>query len=161
MLPRRILIVTDAWAPQVNGVVRTYEAISAVLVRRGCTVRVIGPGAFASVALPSYPEIALALAPYRRLCAMIAAFEPEAIHIAVEGPLGWAARRWCLRHGRAFSTAFHTNFPAYAAQRVPGPLRRPVAAATLAALRRFHGAARLTYVATPSIEGALRGWGVG
>jgi glycosyltransferase involved in cell wall biosynthesis len=159
--PRRILIVSDAWAPQVNGVVRTYEAIAAALSARGCTVKVIGPADFRSMAFPSYPEIPLALRPYRRLADMIDRFAPEAIHVGVEGPLGWAARHWCLRHGRAFSTAFHTNFPSYVALRAPGPLRRPAAAAARVALRRFHASARLTYVATASLEMQLRAWGVG
>lgn len=158
---RRILIVTDAWSPQINGVVRTYEAISAALIARGCEVKVIGPAAFASVALPSYPEIPLALRPYRQLSDMIERFAPDAIHIGVEGPLGWAARSWCLRHGRAFSTAFHTNFPAYVALRAPRLLQAPLAAASGAALRRFHAPAHLTYAATASLEGQLRGWGIG
>lgn len=159
--PKRILIVSDAWAPQVNGVVRTYEAISAALTARGCTVKVIGPADFSSMALPSYPEIPLAFRPYRQLADMIDRFAPDAIHIGVEGPLGWAARHWCLKHRRAFSTAFHTNFPSYVSLRAPGLLQRPAAAAARAALRRFHAPARLTYVATASLEVQLRAWGVG
>lgn len=158
-LPRRVLIVSDAWTPQVNGVVRTYENIAHVLRAEGCDVQVIGPDAFATVALPGYAEIPLALHPGPRLAAMIDAFAPQAIHIAVEGPLGWAARRHCLRRGLPFSTAFHTNFPAYAALRAPRPLAAGVERLAASLIRGFHAPARLTYVATPSVEAQLRAWG--
>lgn len=158
-LPQRILIVTDAWIPQVNGVVRSYENIRQHLQAQGATVAVIGPDAFPSVALPGYPEIPLALAPARRLAALIEDFDPEAVHIAVEGPLGWAARAHCLRRGRRFSTAFHTNFPAYAALRTPAPLRSTVERMTVSLTRRFHAPAAFTYVATASVEAQLRRWG--
>ncbi|MGC9419711.1 MAG: glycosyltransferase family 4 protein [Rhodovulum sp.] len=158
-LPRRILIVSDAWAPQVNGVVRTYENIIRRVDRDECEVRVIGPADFANTALPSYPEIRLALPRPGQLAAMIERFDPQAIHIPVEGPLGWAARRWCLRNGRAFSTAFHTNFPAYVAVRAPRPLRAGVQRAAVAGLRRFHAPARFIYVATRALEAQLGAWG--
>ncbi|TCP60882.1 glycosyltransferase involved in cell wall biosynthesis [Rhodovulum bhavnagarense] len=158
-LPRRFLIVSDAWAPQVNGVVRTYEHIGAALEARGCSVKVIGPAEFRNVALPSYPEIPLAVRPFRALAERIESYAPEAIHIPVEGPLGWAARRWCLEKGVGFSTAFHTNFPAYVAVRMPGALRRGAAGLSVAMLRRFHAPARHIYVAAPSIEAQLRQWG--
>ncbi|TCP42892.1 glycosyltransferase family 4 protein [Rhodovulum marinum] len=158
-LPRRILIVSDAWAPQVNGVVRTYENIIRQFDGTDCEMRVIGPADFANTALPSYPEIRLALPRPGQLGAMIERFDPQAIHIPVEGPLGWAARRWCLRNRRAFSTAFHTNFPAYVAVRAPRPLRARAQAGAIAALRRFHAPARFIYVATPALEAQLGGWG--
>ncbi|WP_201155949.1 glycosyltransferase [Rhodobaculum claviforme] len=158
-LPGRILIVSDAWAPQVNGVVRSYENIARVLCGQGRVVKVIGPADFVTLPLPGYPGIPLALAPRRRLAAMIEAFAPHAVHVAVEGPLGWAARRHCLRRGRPFSTAFHTNFPAYAALRAPRPLGGAVARGAAAVARRFHAPARLTHVATPSVEAQLRDWG--
>jgi len=158
-LPERILIVSDAWKPQVNGVVRSYENIADQLRQRGREVRVIGPDSFASVPMPGYATIPLALAPARRLSAMIDAFAPEAVHVAVEGPLGWAARRHCLRRGLPFSTTFHTNFPAYAALRMPRALAGPVGELSVALLRRFHAPARQTYVATPTLEALLRGWG--
>jgi glycosyltransferase involved in cell wall biosynthesis len=158
-LPDRILVVSDAWAPQINGVVRSYENIVAELRAAGCTVEVIGPDRFACIALPGYREIPIALAPGRRLAAAMERFAPQAVHVAVEGPLGWAARRHCLRRGIAFSTTFHTNFPAYVALRSPAPLARPVERATVAMVRRFHAAAALTYVATPSVEAQLRRWG--
>lgn len=156
---QRVLIVTDAWAPQVNGVVRSYEHITGELRQMGHEVAVISPADFTTVPLPGYREIPLAVFPYRALRRKIAAFAPNVIHIAVEGPLGWAARRYCLREGLPFTTAFHTNFPAYIALRVPKLVRAPVLSVVLAMLRRFHGAARHTFVATPSVEGALRGWG--
>lgn len=157
--PRRLLIISDAWHPQVNGVVRTYENIAAALRAEGCETEVIGPASFASFALPFYPEIPIALPRRRRLGEMITRFAPEAVHIGVEGPLGWAARAWCLAEGMPFSTAFHTNFPAYAALRAPRGLRRGASALSVAALRRFHAPAHHIYVATASIEAQLRDWG--
>ena len=159
--PRRLLIVSDAWRPQVNGVVHTYDMIARELRQRGHTVRVIGPDEFSSVPMPGYGEIPLALAPGRRMSALIDGYDPQAVHIAVEGPLGWAARRHCLRRGLAFSTAFHTNFPAYAALRAPRPMARRVADGAVALARRFHAPARHTYVATASLEAQLRDWGFG
>jgi glycosyltransferase involved in cell wall biosynthesis len=156
---QRILIVTDAWAPQVNGVVRSYENIIRELRLLGHDVTVISPRDFTTLPLPGYPEIALALCPYRRLARKIARYDPDRIHIAVEGPLGWAARRYCLRHRRLFSTAFHTNFPAYIALRAPALIRAPLQRLTLWWLRRFHDRAEYTYVATPSIIAQLRSWG--
>jgi glycosyltransferase involved in cell wall biosynthesis len=158
-LPRRFLIVSDAWEPQVNGVVRTYEHIAAGLVARGCTVRIIGPGEFNTVSMPGYAEIPLAVLPGRRIGAMIDAFVPEVTHIAVEGPLGWAARAHCLRRALPFSTAFHTNFPAYVAMRSPRLFARAAERLTVAAVRRFHTPAHLTYVSTGSSEAQLRAWG--
>jgi len=157
--PERILIVSDAWAPQINGVVRSYANIVEALRRRGQTVQVIGPDGFVCLPMPGYGAIPLALAPGRRLAGMIDAYRPQAVHIAVEGPLGWAARRHCLRRGMPFSTAFHTNFPAYAALRMPRPLAGPVAGLSADLLRRFHAPARHVYVATPSVEAMLRRWG--
>lgn len=156
---QRILIVTDAWAPQVNGVVRSYENIIRELRLLGHDVAVISPRDFPTLPLPGYREIALAVFPYRRLARKIARYAPDRIHIAVEGPLGWAARRYCLRHRRPYSTAFHTNFPAYLALRAPGVVRAPLQKLTLWLLRRFHDRAAHTYVATPSITGQLRAWG--
>ncbi|MCO8146349.1 glycosyltransferase family 1 protein [Rhodovulum tesquicola] len=157
--PLRILIVSDAWQPQVNGVVRTYENLNARLRAAGDEVQVIGPVAFPGVALPSYPEIPLALPYYRRLAGMIEDFAPDAIHIPVEGPLGWMARHWCRANRVPFSTAFHTDFPAYVALRSPGALRSAAGAMTVAAMRRFHAPAHHVYVATAALEDKLRNWG--
>jgi glycosyltransferase involved in cell wall biosynthesis len=146
----RILLVTDAWQPQVNGVVRTIQETRAELQRRGHVVEVIGPDRFRTIALPTYRDIRLALPPRRKLAALIEDFAPDYIHIATEGPLGWAARRWCLRNGRAFTTAYHSRFPEYLAARLPIPL-----AISYAVLRRFHQPAVKTMVPTQSIANDL------
>jgi glycosyltransferase involved in cell wall biosynthesis len=142
----RILIVTDAWAPQVNGVVRTLSTVAAELRAMGHAVEVIGPDRFRTLPCPTYPDIRLALRPTRRLAAMIEAFRPDALHVATEGPLGLAARRWARREGFAFTTAFHTRFAEYIHARTRLPVR-PV----YAWLRRFHGAGSGTMVATDSL----------
>lgn len=147
----RILIVSDAWHPQVNGVVRTLTAVRAELEALGNTVEVVGPGRFRTMPLPTYPEVRLALVPGRRLAGMIEAFAPDAIHVSTEGPLGIAARRYCLRRGLPFTTAYHTRFPEYIRDRVPVPL-----ALGYAAMRRFHAPSTAVMVATRSIEDDLR-----
>lgn len=145
--PRRILIVSDAWAPQVNGVVRTLHAISDELDAMGHAVEVIGPDRFATLPCPGYPEIRLALLPRRRLARMITAFAPDCLHIATEGPLGQAARGWAIRNGVRFTTAFHTRFAEYVHARTRIPTRL-----SYAWLRRFHAAASGTMVATESLR---------
>ncbi len=155
----RILIISDAWEPQVNGVVRSYQNLIREWTAMGHAVRVIGPAEFTAVPLPGYGEIRLALWAGRRLGRMIAGFNPDIVHIAVEGPLGWAARRYCLRQGIAFSTSFHTNFPAYIALRAPRAFKALLERLALVLLRRFHDPASHVYVATPSIEALLRDWG--
>ena len=105
----KILIISDAWHPQVNGVVRTYEHLSEELTQLGHTVKVIGPADFPrTIPTPGYPEIKLAIASYKRLKALTQDFAPNRIHIATEGPLGWAGRKYCRKHGREFSTSFHS-----------------------------------------------------
>lgn len=150
----RILIISDAWHPQVNGVVVTLEMLAQELQTLGHVVDVIGPDRFNTVSMPSYRSIHLAVLPSRRLVPMIEAFEPDALHIATEGPLGWAARRWAIRTGTDFTTSFHTRFPEYlhARARVPMPL-------SYAFLRGFHGRARGTMVATFSMRRELAGRG--
>ncbi len=151
----RILIVSDAWHPQINGVVRTLSMVAAELTSLGHFVEVIGPDRFRTVALPTYASIRVALAPSRRLTAVIDAFRPDALHIATEGPLGHAARRWALRRGMAFTTSFHTRFPEYLHVRTRLP-----PAWTYAWLRRFHNAGSAMMVATDSLrrELAARGF---
>ncbi len=146
----RILIVSDAWLPQVNGVVRTLLAIGDELRRAGHVVEVLGPDRFQSVPCPTYPEIRLALAPGRRLRRLIDDFKPDTIHLATEGPLGWSARRYCRMRGYAFTTSFHTRFPEYLAARFPVP-----AGLTYAVVRRFHNAAAATMVATAGLRTEL------
>lgn len=141
----RILIVTDAWHPQVNGVVRTYENTVRELQRNGNQVSLITPDRFRTVPCPSYPSIRLAVLPGWTLARMIEQVEPDAIHIATEGPLGHAARSWCLKHHISFTTSFHTQFPEYLNLRVPVPVDW-----SYSYLRRFHQSARYTFVPTPS-----------
>ena len=154
MLPpapsHRILIVTDAWQPQVNGVVRTLSTLANELRGMGHVVEVIGPDRFRTVPCPTYPDIALSLLPRRRLIRMIEAFAPEALHIATEGPLGLAARSWAKREGYSFTTAFHTRFAEYIKARTGFPVR-PI----YAWMRRFHRAAEGTMVATASLRAEL------
>src|ERR1700747_800463 len=114
----RIVIVSDAWLPQVNGVVRTLMRTVDELVSLGHQTQIVSPDLFRSIPCPTYPEIRLALTPGRRLSRLIDAFQPGAIHIATEGPLGIAARRHCLRRKLPFTTAFHTRFPEYVQARI-------------------------------------------
>ena len=150
----RILIVSDAWRPQVNGVVRTLEAVVAELRALSVEVGMVTPADFATVPLPSYSDIRLAVATPRRLAARIAAFAPDHVHIATEGPLGLAARRACLRSGRRFTTSYHTRFPEYLRARMPVP-----EAWSYRWLRRFHGAAAGTLVATRTLRDDLEARG--
>ncbi len=106
----KIVIVTDAWRPQVNGVVRTLSTVADELRAMGHTVLVIGPDHFRTIPCPTYPDIALSLLPRRRLVRMIQEFAPDALHFSTEGPLGMAARRWARRSGYWFTPAFHTRF---------------------------------------------------
>ena len=109
----RILIVSDAWRPQVNGVVRTLLRTISVLGQMGHQIEVVGPDRYLSLPCPSYPEIRLAVWPKRQLARIIGNFGPDAIHIATEGPLGLAARAICRRRRLRFTTAYHTQFPEY------------------------------------------------
>jgi 1,2-diacylglycerol 3-alpha-glucosyltransferase/glucuronosyltransferase len=146
----KILIVTDAWRPQVNGVVRTLTKVIGELQRLGYEVLVIHPGQFRTIPAPSYPEIRLTLWPGRRLRALADAFEPDAVHLATEGPLGWAGRRYCLRRGYPFTTSYTTRFPEYLHARWRLPL-----AWSYGVLRRFHNASAGILVATETIRAAL------
>jgi len=108
----RIVIVTDAWHPQLNGVVRSLQSVAAELAKLGHQVIFVSPDLFHSVPCPTYREIRLALARPSTVGRRIGALRPDAVHIATEGPLGLATRLWCLRHGHAFTTAYHTHFHA-------------------------------------------------
>jgi glycosyltransferase involved in cell wall biosynthesis len=154
----KILIVSDAWQPQVNGVVRTLESTAKELARLGHETRIVGADAARRLtfAAPSYPEIKLEFFAYRRLWRAFLEFQPDCIHIATEGPLGWTARRLCLRQRKPFTTAYHTRFPEYLAARAPRFLRGFVGLATYAALRRFHAPSSAVMVATASIEQELK-----
>ncbi len=150
----RILIVSDAWLPQVNGVVRTLSTVAGELRAMGHVVEVVGPDRFRTVPCPTYPDISLSILPARRLVRIILAFRPDALHIATEGPLGLAARTWARRTGFRFTTAFHTRFPEYVQARIGFPVR-PI----YAWMRGFHGAAAGTMVATESLREELTGRG--
>ena len=147
----RIAIVTDAWRPQINGVVTTLCQTGDGLRAMGHDVLFITPNAFRTVPFPTYPSIHLALKPAGRMARMLRGFAPHAVHIATEGPLGWAARRYCLANALAFTTSYHTQFPQYISLRLPVPMRW-----TYALLRRFHGSACRTMVPTPSLSRELR-----
>lgn len=143
----RILIATDAWAPQVNGVVFTLRQTRRHLEEMGHEVEVLHPGLFRTAPLPGYPEIRLSLNTGRQLPERLRQFMPEALHIATEGPLGIATRRYALRHGLPFTTAYHTRFPEYLHARLRLPL-----GLTYGFLRRFHRTAVRTMVPTAGVR---------
>lgn len=151
----RIAIVTDAWEPQVNGVVRTLQSVRRVLEAQGHRVEVISPDRFYSLPCPTYPEIRLALASTGSVGAMLEAFRPNAIHLATEGPLCVAARRWCLRNQMPFTTAYHTQFPDYVSARSGVP-----AEWIWRYIRWFHAPSQAILASTPSIRESLVGHGL-
>jgi hypothetical protein len=120
--PNTIAIVTDAWFPQVNGVVRTLSRTKQELESRGHRVEVISPHGYQSVPCPTYPEIRLALFAARSVKKLLTELKPDAVHIATEGPLGLSARRWCRRNRLPFTTSYHTRFPEYIRLRLPIPI---------------------------------------
>lgn len=146
----RITLVSDAWSPQVNGVVRTLTTTVDMLRARGHVVQTITPDLFISVPCPTYPEIRLALTTRRAVSRLIDGFRPEAIHIATEGPLGWLARSWCAARGIPFTTSFHTRFPDYVAARTPLSIDWLWRQVT-----RFHAPARHILVATSRLAAEL------
>lgn len=150
----RILISTDAWAPQVNGVVRTLEHTSRELERMGHDVRFVTPQGFRTIPMPTYPEIKLAIGAKAEVGRIIDAFQPERIHISTEGTLGLAMRRCCLDRNLPFTTSFHTRFPEYIRARFGIPEFLP-----FAGLRWFHEPASAVMVATRSLEQELNARG--
>lgn len=153
----RIAIVTDAWRPQVNGVVTTLEHTVEELGRRGDAVRVIAPGNDRfSIPCPTYPEIRLSFGALGKVRAQIADFAPDRIHIATEGPLGAAARRYCLNRNVGFTTAYHTRFPEYVGRRFPWP-SQPVARRYV---RWFHRPSQRVMVSTTTIADELGSIGI-
>lgn len=152
---RRIAIVTDAWHPQVNGVVRTLSAICDGLGTAGHQTVVFGPDRYRTIPCPGYAAIRLAVGAGRELGRQLAEFAPHAVHIATEGPLGLAARRFCLARNWSFTTAYHTRFPEYLHARCALPLSW-----SYAALRRFHAPSQGVMVATETVrrELAARGF---
>jgi len=150
----RILVATDAWRPQVNGVVRSLEALASEAPRHGADLAFLTPEGFPSIPMPTYPDIRLAFASTKAIAARIEAARPHAIHIATEGPIGHAVRRYCMRHGLRFTTCYHTRYPEYVAARWPVPL-----ALSYAVMRRFHNAGHGTMAATSALATELRARG--
>lgn len=151
----RIAIATDAWSPQVNGVVRTLQAVRAELERQGHHVMILSPDLFYSMPCPTYPEIRLAFASTGAVARMLLDFNPHAIHLATEGPVCLAARRWCLGRELPFTTAYHTQFPDYVSARTgvnPEWVWRYI--------RWFHAPAQSILASTPSIAATLAGHGL-
>src|SRR5215472_11528200 len=151
----RVLIATDAWHPQVNGVVRTLTSLARSARSFGVNIDFLSPDGFPTIPLPSYPELRLALPGQRQIAQRIDQYRPDAIHVATEGPIGYRTRAYCIKRGWAFTSSYMTRFPEYVAARLPIPQKL-----IYAALRRFHAAAAVTMVATPSLmtELAQRGF---
>lgn len=149
----RILIVSDAWAPQVNGVVTSLAALVAELRGLGHQVKLLSPADFRSVPCPTYPEIPLVWDLWR-VGGTIRDFRPDCVHLATEGPLGWAARRWLVKRGLAFSTAIHTRFPEYVSTRWPWIAPRW----GYAYLRAFHRPSQAVLVTTERLREEFAGW---
>jgi glycosyltransferase involved in cell wall biosynthesis len=152
----RILIATDAWRPQVNGVVHSIERMAAAARGQGADIVFLTPSGFSSLPMPTYPEIRLALASPRAVAERIDAADADHIHIATEGPIGFAARWVCRRRARPFTTSYHTRFPEYLAARSPIPMSW-----SYAVLRQFHAASGAVMTPTPSMRDELiaRGFG--
>jgi glycosyltransferase involved in cell wall biosynthesis len=146
----RILIATDAWHPQVNGVVRTLTSLSRAASALGANIEFVTPEGFPSLGVPTYPGLRVALPNDRDIAGRIEAASPDAIHIATEGPIGWWVRAYCRRRGLAFTTSYTTRFPEYVAVRTGLP-----ASLGYSVLRRFHAAAATTMVATASLKQEL------
>jgi glycosyltransferase involved in cell wall biosynthesis len=148
----RVLVATDAWAPQVNGVVRTLTSLARTARGLGVDIEFLSPDGFTTFPVPTYPGLRLAFAGRREVARRIEQAKPGAIHIATEGPIGHAVRAYCRRRDRPFTTSYTTRFPEYISARAPIP-----ESWIYAALRRFHAAATVTMVATPSLMSELRG----
>jgi len=147
---RSLLIVTDAWYPQVNGVVRSIDKTAAELRTTGIEVNLITPADYRTVPMPGYSEIGLSLTTRGPVIRRLEALNPDAIHIATEGPLGWIVRNYCVRKKLPFTTAYHTQFPEYLRARVPFPL-----VLSYAIVRRFHKPAAACLVGTPYLKACL------
>jgi len=150
----RVLVATDAWRPQVNGVVRTYERLAIEGPKLGAQFEFLSPEPFPSLPLPTYPEIRLAMVGEWNIEAAYSRFRPDYIHIATEGPIGLAARSWALRKGHPFTSSYHTRFPDYISARVPVPLSWGYALQ-----RWFHNAGAGMMVAAPSLARDLKSMG--
>ena len=147
----RIAFISDAWHPQINGVVTTIDNTCKTLERSGHRIKLITPDQFKTIPCPSYPSIRLSLACSRKVTRLLDEFNPQRIHIATEGPLGLAARRYCLKYNLAFTTSFHTLFAEYVYLRFKIPVSWGYGF-----LRWFHAPAKKVMVATPSVEADLK-----
>ena len=152
----KILIVTDAWYPQVNGVVRTLDETSKKIKKLGHEVKLITPEGFLTIPCPTYPEIKLSLFPGAKVSSMIRDFNPDCLHISTEGPLGLAARGYASRNGLAFTSAYHTRFPEYVYARTKLPLK-----ITYSFLRWFHNRSELVMVPTEEVKKDLIKYKIG
>jgi glycosyltransferase involved in cell wall biosynthesis len=150
----RILVATDAWHPQVNGVVRTLTNMAEAARAFGVEISFLTPQSFRTFAMPSYPDLRLALPYQAKIARLIAEARPDSIHIATEGPIGLLVRRYCRKHQSPFTTSFHTRFPEYISARLPIP-----EAWIWTALRAFHGPSQAVMAATPALAGELRARG--
>src|SRR6202165_3009650 len=150
----RILVATDAWHPQVNGVVRSLTMMAEAARALGVDVGFLTPLSFRTFAMPSYPDLRLALPYQAKIARLIAEARPDSIHIATEGPIGLLVRRYCRKKQLPFTTSFHTRFPEYISARLPIP-----ESWIWAALRRFHGTSQAVMAATPALGGELRSRG--
>lgn len=150
----KVLVATDAWRPQVNGVVRTLGSLARAAAKLGVEIEFLSPDGFWTFPVPTYPGLRLALPSAKRIAERVERAKPDAIHVATEGPIGYAVRSYCLRAGRPFTTSYTTRFPEYIAARSPIP-----EAWIYGILRRFHAAAAVTMVATPSLMKELSGRG--
>jgi glycosyltransferase involved in cell wall biosynthesis len=147
----RILVATDAWHPQVNGVVRTLAMTAEAAKAFGAEISFLTPQSFRTFAMPSYPDLRLALPRGAKIARLIEDAKPDSIHIATEGPIGFLVRRYCRKHGLPFTTGFHTRFPEYISARLPVP-----ESWVWRVLRAFHGPSEAVMVATPALANELR-----
>jgi glycosyltransferase involved in cell wall biosynthesis len=152
----KVLVATDAWRPQVNGVVRTLGSLARAAAKLGVEVEFLSPDGFWTFPVPTYPGLRLAVPCRKQIAARIEAAKPDAIHLATEGPIGHAVRSYCVKSGRPFTTSYTTRFPEYISARSPIPQQW-----IYNVLRRFHAAATVTMVATPSLMAELSGRGFG
>jgi glycosyltransferase involved in cell wall biosynthesis len=149
-----ILVATDAWHPQVNGVVRTLTMMAEAAKSFGVDTSFLTPQSFRTIAMPSYPDLRLALPSGAKIASLIEAAKPDGVHIATEGPIGFMVRRYCRKHGLPFTTSFHTRFPDYVSARSPIP-----EAWVWRALRWFHKRSQAVMAATPALAAELRARG--
>ena len=147
----KVLVATDAWRPQINGVVRTLNALARAAAKLGVTIEFLSPDGFPSFPVPTYPGLRLALPSPRQIAERIEEISPDAIHLATEGPIGFAVRSYCRKRGRPFTTSYTTRFPEYISARLPIP-----ASWIYSVLRWFHSGASVTMVATPSLTNELK-----